>query len=174
MCTRAHTANRSPASVSTAPTQKGQAAAGMKRSPSAWTGEYCGKSRNTASMSGAMCRTRDRIGSCRAVVLTLNDATHQYPAQLSHMAWNRYRDANVMESLLARAASCADGPDLLQRLFGHDVIGVVQVHCRIAVRHGEPHDVAYRPRVLLRRIDDQAMLIAHENEVRSLRCAGQY
>jgi hypothetical protein len=30
--------------------------------------------------------------------LTLNEAAHQYPTQLSHMAGNRYRYASVMAS----------------------------------------------------------------------------
>src|SRR6185295_19885785 len=77
-------------------------------------------------------------------------------------------------NLLSRATSCADRPDLLQRLSRYDVIRVVQVHRRIAVRHGESHDVADRPGVLLRRIDDQAVLVAHENEVRPLWRAGEH
>src|SRR5678815_5114823 len=97
-CTRAHTVNKSPASVSTAPTQNGQTATGRKRSPRTWIGELSGNRSTKASVSGTICESRDCSGSRRAVVLTLNDAAHQYPTQLSHMAWNRYRCTNVMES----------------------------------------------------------------------------
>src|SRR5690349_8254571 len=61
----------------------------------------------------------------------------------------------------ARAAAGGDRPDRLERLAGEHVIAVVEVHRRVAVRHGETHRVTEAPDVLARRIDDGAVLVAH-------------
>ena len=58
-CRRAHTVNRRPASVSAAPSQNGQAAAGKKRTPRAGIGEFGIHRRRLANASAAMCNNRD-------------------------------------------------------------------------------------------------------------------
>src|SRR6185369_2563910 len=83
-CTRAHTVNRRPASVSAAPNQNSQAPGGRKRTPSAGTGEFGIHRRRPANASGTMCNKRDACDSRLAVTLALSEAVSQYVAQLNH------------------------------------------------------------------------------------------
>lgn len=70
-----------------------------------------------------------------------------------------------------RPAPCADRPDRDQGLVLDDMIMVVEIHRRIAVRHGERDRIAGRKRFADAGCDQRGMFIAHEGEKSGFRRA---
>ena len=75
----------------------------------------------------------------------------------------RWRDSRESETL-TRPPPCADRPDGDQRLAVDDMIMVIEIHRRVAVRDGERPRIAGGEVVADAGGDERGMFVAHEGE----------